>query len=212
VKVWKHLVIVAGVLGLVGLFSPLMQTYTKSKYGAVTFDLTAYELTFGLEKAHKYLDRDLPFGAERLIPPDIKSARSDVRLVGEASRGAAGLFVPALVLLLVGGIGLFYGRFGRALGALSVLFGVLSVGAFFGLRYGIDYGMKEAGLQHTTVVTLSGSYVLLVIGLLGIAGGIGALVKPQLPRKRQPAGFAPPPMPPPPGPAPHFPPPASPPA
>lgn len=202
-KQWKHLALVAGLLGLIGIFQPLLRTETKSRFGPHALELTAYQLTFGLDKTHAVLGRELPPVLEKRLSPAVREARTDARLVAEASRGAVLLFVPALVLLAFGIVGLIKQRFGRVLGALTFVFGAASIAAFFGLRYGIDYGMREAGFKRTTVEAIDASYLLIVIGAIGVVAAIGALVLPQRPtvRTHHPAPLRPPPGPPPPGPA-----------
>lgn len=205
-KLWKHLVLVAGMLGIVGIFTPLIRTRTETRFGPASLELTSYELSFGLDRTHEVLGRDLPAIIEKRLSPSIKEARTDARIVAEASRGAVLLFVPALLLLAIGMIGIVKARFGRALGAFALVCGLLSLGAFFGLRAGIDYGMREAGFKRTRVEAIRASYLLVIAGTLGVVAGVGALAKPQRPRVRSQVATLSPPTPPPPGPAPFYPP------
>lgn len=201
IKLWKHLLLVAGLIGFIGIFTPLVETRTTTPLGPVAIELTAYQLTFGLERTHELLGKELPVIVEKRLSTVIRDARDDARLVAEASRGAILLFIPALVLLALGLYGLIKQRCGRVVGALGLLFAAASIAAFFGLRWGIDYGMKEAGFKRTTLRDDNGATMLLVAGIVGAVGSLGALIRPQAPIARQRRAFAPP-MPPPPGPAP----------
>lgn len=206
-NVWKHLVLVAGLLGIVGIFSPLIRTRTDTRFGPASIEITTYDLSFGLDRTHQVVHSNLPAVIDKRLSPAMREARADARIVAEASRGAVLLFVPALLMLVLGLGGIIQRRFGRVLGALALVLGLLSAGAFFGLRAGIDYGMREAGFKRTQVEAIRGSYLLAIAGALGIVAGVGALAKPQRPRVRAPQPtLPPPPTPPPPGPAPFYPP------
>ena len=192
-KLWKHLMLVAGLVGLVGIFLPLIETRTQTRFGPAELQLNAYQLSFGFEREHQILGRELPPILEKRLSPAVRDARTDARLVAEASKGALLLFVPALVLLALGFCGLVKQRFGRVLGALAFLFAAASIAAFFGLRYGIEYGMAEAGFKRTVVEPITASYFLIAAGVVGLVGAIGALARPQHPRPpARPPAYPPP--------------------
>lgn len=176
-KAWKHIVFVAGVVGLVGLFVPLLEI----RHGIVGVELSAKELTFGFKGTHALLQKELPAVIERRLPASIRSGRDDARLIAHASKHAALMYIPAALLLVLGLVGLSTKRpFGRGFGALALLFGLASIAAFIGLRVGLRYGLEEAMLKRTTVELLNGAFLLFVAGLGGTFAGIGALVKPEL--------------------------------
>jgi hypothetical protein len=216
-KAWKHILLLFGALGVLGMFAPMLEL----RQGRVIVELSASQLSFGFEKQHAILQRELPQVAEKLadkyLPESVRSARRDVRLVSEASRWAALAYAPAALLALFGLIGVLRRRFGRALGTLALLAGLASIGAWLGLRFGIRFALAEADLQKTQVALMFGAHLLLVAGAAGVLAGIGALARPDLGRPRGGAmrpgptspGFPPPP--PPPGfPPPGFPPPGGP--
>jgi hypothetical protein len=220
-RAWKHVVLLAGILGVCAGFAPMFEV----KQGKIAVELSARQLSFGLDKPHSYLERDLPRAAEKYLPSSLRGARDDARLIAEVSRWAALAYAPAALLALLGLIGVLSRRFGRVLGAGALLFGLGSIAAWIGLRYGIAYALEEADLRRTEVTLLFGAHTLLLVGIAGVIAGVGALARPDLgPRSRAsrplppppgppPPGFGPPPGPPPgsgpPGPPPGLPPPAA---
>jgi hypothetical protein len=173
----RHILFLAGMLGVLGLFLPLFAVGR----GPLRTELSARELSFGLDRAHRVIDKKIPGFLERRIPPDVIQARDDVRLVAHASRGAALAFIPAAVLLLLGIAGMWRGRFGRGLAALALVCGIASIGAYFGLRYAIAYGIEEEPLlRHVSMNLQFGATLLIIAGVGGIAGGVLGLIKPDL--------------------------------
>jgi hypothetical protein len=194
VKAAKHILFVAGVVGLIGMFVPLVSLGK----GLAHVEVTAKELSFGLTRVHALIDKDIPVLVAQRLPKDVLSGRDDVRTVLKALRGAAAAFLPALAILLLGVSGMWRGRFSRRLAIVALVCGVASIGAFLGLRYGIDYGQNEEPLLERVDLTIEvGAYLLVVAGLGGILGGALAAWKPERPRPRV---FVPA-TPPPPGPA-----------
>jgi hypothetical protein len=159
------------------LFLPLLAVGR----GPLRAELSARELTFGLERAHRVIDRKIPAFIERRISPDVIEARDDVRLVAHASRGAALAFIPAALLLVLGISGMWRGRFGRGLAAVGLVCGLASIGAYFGLQYAIAYGIEEEPLLRHVALTLQfGATLLIIAGIGGVAGGVIGLIKPDL--------------------------------
>jgi len=182
VRPWKHVLVLVGALGVIGAFLPLIEVQRSG----VTFAFSARELSFGMERAHKLIDRQLPALVEAHIPTSVREARSDIRTVAEATRFAMALFIfPALILGL-GILGLYRGRVGRAIGAAAVVLGLACVVSWLVLRYGIDYGLAEAELKRTKVVLQVGADILFAGGLAAMFVGIGAIVRPDPPRRTKP--------------------------
>ncbi len=208
-RAWKHAVLLLGALGALGLFAPMLEL----RQGRAAVELSARQLSFGFEKQHSILERELPQLAEKYLPASVRSTRRDVRLISEASRWAALAYAPAALIALLGLIGILRRRFGRALGTLALLSGLASIGAWLGLHFGIRFALSQSDLDQTQVTLMFGAHLLLVAGAAGVIAGIGALIKPDLGRPRgarrmsgpTSPGFPPPP--PPPGPPPGFPPP-----
>ena len=199
-KAAKHILFVAGLIGLIGMFVPLVSLGK----GLTHVEVTAKELSFGLTRVHKLIDAEIPILLRARLPKDVITGRDDVRTVLKALRGSAAAFIPALLILLLGVSGMWRGRFSRRLAVAALVCGVASIGAYLGLRYGIDYGENEEPLLKRVELTVEvGAYLLIAAGLGGILGGLLAFWKPELPKRRAmptPQPFAPS-TPPPPGPA-----------
>ena len=198
----KHILFVAGLIGLIGMFVPLVSLGK----GLTHVEVTAKELSFGLSRTHALLDKEIPILVQSRIPKDVIEGRDDVRTVLKALRGAAAAFIPALAILLLGVRGMWRGEFSRRLAIVALVCGVASIAAYLGLRYGIDYGENEEPLLKRVALTVEvGAYLLIVAGLGGILGGALGIWKPELPKKKRPPPVTPMPFaptsPPPPGPA-----------
>lgn len=174
---WKHALVLVGALTLLGAFLPLIEVH-HARVPPVA--LTARELTFGLERMHKLIERQLPGVVEAHIPAYIREARDDIRTVAEASRYAVLLFIPGALVLALGIAGLYRRRVGRITGALAVVLGLASIAQWFVLRFGIDYGLEEAELKRTQVALEIGAHALFAGGLAAVALGIAILLRPDL--------------------------------
>jgi hypothetical protein len=187
---WRKLVLVAGVVGVIAIFMPLFAL----RQGPIALQLSARELSFGLSRTHQLLDRKLPASLEKRLPglenrlspslrgkvDDARGALDDARTVMDAARGAVLLFVPSALLVVLGVAGMKRRRFGRGLGAAALLCSLLSIAAFIALRAGLLYGLDEVGLKYLVVTFEIGAQLLLLVGIAGAIGGIGALVRPEL--------------------------------
>ncbi len=200
-KAAKPILFFAGLLGFVGLFLPLF----AAGRGPVRMTLSARDLSFGLARTHQLIDAPIPGFVQKRIPRQVLSDREDVRMIAHASRFAALAFVPATVMLLLAIAALWYGRFGRRMAGAAVLCGLASVGAYFGLRYGLAYGAaEEPVLERADLALRIGASLLIVSGIGGVIGGVLGLVRPEVPRRHTSTPLPmPPPPPPPPGPAPY---------
>lgn len=171
----RYIVLIAGIVGVLGMFQPLM-SLGRSK---LRIEVSAYELSFGLSRTHKVFDTRLPLIAELKLPPDIRSTRDDIKTVLDAAKGAALAYIPAALLVLIGAFAVWRKRLGRVLGGAALLFALASIAAYFGTRYGIDYGKDEEPLLKRVGLELAlGAHVLLGVGIAGAIGGLSSLLKP----------------------------------
>lgn len=197
----KHILFVAGLIGLIGMFVPLVAVGK----GLTHVEVSAKELSFGLTRTHQLLEKEIPVAVAKRLPKDVLEGRDDVRTVLHALRGAAAAFLPALAILLLGVSGMWRGEFSRRLAIVALVCGVASIVAYLGLVYGIDYGENEEPLLKRVELTIEvGAYLLIAAGIGGIAGGALGIWKPEQ-RKKKPKPITPMPFaptsPPPPGPA-----------
>lgn len=174
-KVAKHVLLLLGLAGLIGVFMPLAEL----RKGPVGVTLTAKELSFGLEKTHGVLDRKLPSFAERRLPGVVRDTRDDVKLVADYLKWAVLVFTPSALLALFGMIAVKRKRLGRVLAGASLLSGVIALGTWIALHYAIDYALVEADVKGATIELMSGAHMLLLTAATGIGIGLAALIWPE---------------------------------
>lgn len=195
--IWKHIALLAGILGVCAIFAPMLEV----KQGRIAVEFSARQLSFGLETTRSRIERELPRVAEKYLPSSVREAREDARLIEKAARWAALAYAPAALLLVAGLVGVLRRRFGRVLGAFALLFGLGSIAAWIGLRYGLRFALDHSDLKKVEVALLFGAHLLLLVGVVGVVAGVGALVRPDRGpppvRRRTMPGFPPPPVPPP---------------
>lgn len=208
-KIAKHVLILLGLVGLLGLIMPLAEV----RKGVAAVQLSAKDLSFGLEKTHAALDRKLPKLVERRLGSTVTDTRDELKMVADGLKFAALLFAPAALLVLIGIIAVLRKRLGRVLAGTALLIGLVSLASWIGLHYGIDYALEEADVKGMTIELMAGAHMLIVGAIAGMGVGLAALVKPEPlpgavaarpgPRPAAPPpSLPPPPAPPPPGPAP----------
>src|SRR5262245_25156079 len=88
--------------------------------GPLKIKTSAYELSFGLDRVHAAVGRKLPKIAQKHIPKDVLETRDDIKLVADASRGAALAFLPCGLLLLLGAFCVWRKRTPLAVAIVSV--------------------------------------------------------------------------------------------
>lgn len=181
-KVAKHALILLGLVGVLGVVMPLAEL----RKGPAGVALSAKELSFGLEKTHGLLDKKLPGFLEKRIPTDVRDTRDDVKMVADYLRWAVLVFVPAVLLVVIGIVAVRRKQFGRRLASASVVVGVIALGTWIALHKVIAYAIVEADVKGMTIELMSGAHMLLVTAATGIGLGVAALVRPDVP-----AAFAP---------------------
>lgn len=169
----RYLLLIAGILGVLALFQPMISIGR----GPIKEELSAYNLSFGFKKSRALLDRKIPSIAAKHIPADILETKDDINLVAHATRGAALAYIPAALLLLLGAFCVWRKRTARGLGAVAILLGLVSIASWFGVRYGVAYGIEEEpALARLHFQLAFGAHVMLVTGVLAIIGGLKALL------------------------------------
>jgi hypothetical protein len=165
-KIWKILILLTGLAGLAGFFLPMTKTADKS-FSALDImrAKTADNAAAITEQVKKVGDTyDASKGMTDKAAADIGE-----RGLNGLKGVVAALFVPALLLTLIGLVGVVRGRFLRLGAIFALLLGLVSAaiwGIFF-LASGSAAGSIGIGL-----------HMLLVAGLGGIIGGIGNLISP----------------------------------
>ena len=174
----RYLLLIAGIIGVFAMFRPLVGVGRAP----LRIQLSAYELSFGMDRTHRLLDTKLPRIAEKRLRADWIETRDDIKLVADASKHAALAFIPAGLILLLGAFTTWRKRTGRIEGAIAILLGLASIAAWIGLRYGVWYGAQEEPVLARSHLELKwAAHVLLVAGVLAIFAGVQALRRVDLP-------------------------------
>lgn len=162
-KASKFIVLAAGVLGILAFFLPMVTVDD----GDMKASVSAFQIIKGVDALEVSIDNEAVKAAH--------AGRGEVAsaLSSEAKEGLAALkgivmavFVPALVLLFVGGLGVMRKKFGRVAGTFSLIFGLIGLGIGALLSSAAE---GDGGIGLT---------LLLLTGVVGVIGGLIALVKP----------------------------------
>lgn len=157
-KASKFIVLVGGILGILSFFLPLVSV---QRHGA-TASVSAFQVMKGLDQVEVAVDEA---GARRAI--DVETSAGAKKDIGAMKGIVMAIFAPALLLALIGGIGVARKRFGRGAGTLSLLLGLVGLGIAAILKSAAE---GDGGIGLT---------LLLVTGAAGVVGGIAALVRPE---------------------------------
>jgi hypothetical protein len=170
-KAWKFIVLVGGVLGLIGFFLPFVKAATPNGKGEV--GVSGFQFVRGIGDVAKLLPEDDLKGisheelakAEKLFNDTLQTASGYVLM----------FYIPAGLVLLIGAIAVARGRMGRFAGLMAFLVGGASAGVWALFN-------SVASDDKASAVSLGmGLHLILVAGLCGIVGGLGALIKPDRP-------------------------------
>jgi len=167
-KLWKVLVLLAGVAGIIGFFTPFVEY--RNADGRITSDASAYQMARDADNADNIVAE-----AEKLgLSPD------DARRLGKALHdgknayrgGMIAFFAPAGLLALLGIMLLLRDRMGRFAGFLALALGG-ACGAIFWRFWQADQASRDLSASLGL-----GLYLLLGAGLAGALAGLGALLVP----------------------------------
>jgi hypothetical protein len=157
-KASKLIVLVGGILGILAFFLPLVSMQREGRSTSVS----AFQIMKGLDKVQVSVDDGV---SQRQL--DVATSASAKKDIGAMKGIVMAIFAPALLLALIGGIGVKRRKFGRVAGTFSFLLGLLGLGIAAILK-GAAEGDGGIGLT-----------LLLVTGVAGVVGGLVALVKPE---------------------------------
>jgi hypothetical protein len=166
-KASKLIVLVGGILGILAFFLPLVSVQRENVHGTVS----AFQLIKGIDTASAAVDKA---DASSVIDPTSLDGQSQHAMAGEAKKDLGALkgivlaiFAPAVLLALIGGLGVMRKRFGRGAGAFALVLGLVGLAIAAILKSAAE---GDAGIGLT---------LLLVTGVSGVVGGLLALVKPE---------------------------------
>ncbi|MDX2093257.1 MAG: hypothetical protein SFX73_35770 [Kofleriaceae bacterium] len=157
-KATKFIVLVGGILGILAFFLPMVTLHRADFTGSAS----AFQLLKGINAASDVVNSD-EVRAAAIRSADVAQAKEGL----DTMKGiVAAIFVPAILLAIMGALGVKRKQFGRVAGGFSLLFGLVGLGIAALLK-------SAAGADAGIGITL-----LLVTGVAGVVGGLLALVKP----------------------------------
>lgn len=174
-RIWKYVVLLGGVLGVLGFFAPFLEL--RAPDGSLA-GASAYEIATGRLDVSGLLAQ-----AQQLGVVSAAEAERALRLVERSITAYRAIFiacfVPAGLLSLVGLVALARRRMGRLAGLTSVVAGLAALGVWIFFFQAPDAVAGAASRTTQTTGQLGlGVYALAVGGLLGLVGGAGALFAP----------------------------------
>jgi hypothetical protein len=167
-RVWKLVVLLAGIVGVIGFFAPLIEYRTPD--GRLTNDASAFDIARGVDSGS-----DMRAQAEQLgfSPADSARFARAVHAGIEAYASAvAASFIPAGALVALGLLLLLRDRMGRFSGLCAIVLGAACI-AVFASMWQADQNTRDPGGSLGL-----GVYLLLAAGLGGGLAGLGALISP----------------------------------
>jgi hypothetical protein len=157
-KATKFIVLVGGILGLLSFFLPLVSVHRDNMTGKVS----AFQIIKGLDTVSVAVDSASVHSVQ-----EVETRAEAKKDVGAMKGIVMAIFAPALLLTLIGGLGVARKRFGRGAAAFSLIFGLIGLGIGAILKSAAE---GDAGIGMT---------LLLVTGIAGVVGGLIGLVKPE---------------------------------
>jgi hypothetical protein len=173
-KFSKFAVLLAGLVGIAAFFLPLIAVKNSGVEGA----LSAFQIVTGVDSAKEIVDNALAESAQAYVDKaNIAEASSAAKSALNEVKGVTlALFAPAVLLAILGIVGLIRQQFGRLAGTGSVLLGLLGLAVWAVL----NQAANDAAVDITAGESVKGigMHLLLGTGALGFLGGLLALIKP----------------------------------
>jgi hypothetical protein len=167
-RIWKVLVLLAGVAGVIGFFTPLVEY--RSPDGKLTSDASAFQIARGVDSAGDIVEQAEKLGLSHADSQRFAKAFNNGMDVYRG--GIAALFAPAGLLALLGIFLVLRDRMGRFTGLFAIVFGGACCAVF--ARF---WQADQASHDASASIGL-GVYLLLAAGLGGVLAGLGALLSP----------------------------------
>lgn len=168
-RIWRYVVLAGGIVGVLGFFAPFLEL--RAPDGTLT-GASAFELARGDVDVSALLAQAQRLG---LIAAD--EAARVTKLLSQAlaayRTAMTACFVPAALLALVGLVAFARRKLGRLGGLLCVVAGVAAIGVW------IFFFQAPDPARPMTAQLGLGLYALALGGLLGLLGGLGALIAPE---------------------------------
>ncbi len=159
-KASKLIVLVGGILGIIAFFLPMVSVTRENQ----TVKVSALQVVQGIDAVKGEISKTDVSAASMEDKTNLAKADTDLSSI----KGIVlAIFAPALLLALIGGLGVMRKKFGRGAGTLSFLLGAVGLGIGAILKSAAE---GDSGIALT---------LLLVTGAAGLVGGLMALIKPE---------------------------------
>jgi hypothetical protein len=167
-SLWKYLVLLAGIIGVLGFFLPFVDVHTANAHFGK--HPSAFELVRRLDGLDAMTQDLTKLG---LTDADAKRMAAQAHDQLETARTAASvIYAPAVLLALLGAICGARRRMGRFAGLLALILGGVSAAV-----WGIFYYVASSDPNHGATMGL-GANLLLACGAAAVVAGLGALFVP----------------------------------
>ncbi|HEX3762493.1 MAG TPA: hypothetical protein VHW23_27515 [Kofleriaceae bacterium] len=167
-RTWKLVILLAGMAGVIGFFTPLIDT--RSSDGRITRDASAFQIARGVDGAGDVRAQAQELGLSHADSERI--ARAFHAGIEAYAASIVACFVPAGLLAVLGLLLMLRDRMGRLSGLCAIVLGGASIAVF--ARF-----WQADQVSHDASSSLGlGVYLLLAAGLGGALAGLGALVSP----------------------------------
>jgi hypothetical protein len=171
VKAAKYLVLVAGLMGLVAFFLPMV----TAEHQGQKISASAFQAVRGVSIGEEKLDEASK--TQAAATPEGQKAVSDMGdFLTKVKAFLYGVYAPALLLTLFGLIGVLKKKFGRGFGVLSVLLALVVLGLW--ALFFMAQGEVNKDATEGKIALGLGIHLLLGTGILAFIGGITNTVKP----------------------------------
>lgn len=165
-KFSKFIVLGGGLLGLLSFFLPLIAVQSGSYTGTVS----PMQMVTGIDQL-----QDVVKDAPAANTAEGKQAVDDFNeKMGEVKGVVLACYAPALLLTLLGVLGVVRKKFGRGGGAGALIFGLISLGIWAIINAAANEVQAEDGESVKGI----GMHLLMLASLAGTIGGLIALIKP----------------------------------
>jgi hypothetical protein len=165
---WKYLVLVAGIAGIVGFFLPFVNVHARdARFGRHP---SAFELVRRIEGLQEMTHSLTALG---ITTSDAQQMAAQAHDQLQTARTAASvIYAPAVLLALLGIACGIRRRMGRLAGFLALILGAASGAVWEVFHY------VAASDPHRGATLGIGAHLLLACGALGVIAGLGALLAP----------------------------------
>lgn len=174
-KAWKFMLLAGGLVGLIGFFLPFMKVQNAATNGAV--GISGMQMVKGIADAREILNEEVAKMPEEQVHKAVAEMNDTLKKAG----GLIMMFyIPTALVFLVGLVNTLRKKMGRLAGLLGLIAGAAAilVWVLFQQVVSSDEAHQAGDAASTTVGLGIGLHLILVSGVLGAIGGLGALVKP----------------------------------